>query len=643
MDGAEADTRISNTVMLTIDRLIGYCRLRGNIMEDLRSRLLDFSMPAPDQDAVEVSIPAPDRANQIILRKLDLDKTIFKAFESIEIPADDPRGVAWQIHCKINELICAFVRLEPDNQTIIFNNAIANIMEGIGLGTGDALTMLALFGGNYHLSTNTEAKSFIWKMGSKLHSSEIQTDKIPDARFYLEFFAEMAAPNGVAIRENQDTILDMFDEYQSLKVLYNEGFDIANEGLTDVDKDEISRFVKQLYKDEPDITSEVAHYKRARKQSSWEMKKVWDTRGHEFLRELVKLFDPVAAKAVRANSDLFNVKGVASCQVEYHLKFCEVIQSACKGMHTRNELKTHRMFPFKRIMAVLLDPIIQENCSELKTVYLKIFTAAYLETDLEQPKPLFEEDLLWWFFETAVLDLQKAAKHIKPYMKGDASSDYIFDGLVTSFAAYFNCRHNPEVVYTRIQEDTMNKVRTLVKEIHAKPEIKGSERYMLCCEKLISSMGIQVPQVQSKSSLSLRRVSIRPDSEKTDLEKLITAMNNDPRMVELVSEETEGAAQTLINADRLTNPYDPDYTYLRELGDENAASDNRTNVITFRQIVKRITDHIDENPLSESCTEMLEILANVMDHYLPSNQKRDPITFQLYDQVAIELPFCHSP
>jgi hypothetical protein len=133
------------------------------------------------------------------------------------------------------------------------------------------------------------------------------------------------------------------------------------------------------------------------------------------------------------------------------------------------------------------------------------------------------------------------------------------------------------------------------------------------------------------------------DSEKTDLQKLIAAMNNDPRMVELVSEETEGAAQTLINADRLTNPYDPDYTYLRELGDEIAASDNRTNVITFRQIVKRITDHIDQNPFSESCTEMLGIFSVVVDQYLPSNQKRDPITFQLYDQVAIDfLPLTSS-
>jgi hypothetical protein len=267
-----------------------------------------------------------------------------------------------------------------------------------------------------------------------------------------------------------------------------------------------------------------------------------------------------------------------------------------------------------------------------------LFTTAYLETDSEQPKPLFEEDLLWWFFEMAVVELQEAAENIESYMKG-ASSDYIFYGVLTCFATYFNCIHNPEVVYTRIQEDTMNKVRTLVKEIHAKPEIKGNKSHMLCCEKVMSSMGIQVPQVQSKSSLNLRRV----DGEKTDLEKLITAMSNDPRMVELVSEETEGAAQTFINADRLTDPYDPDYTYLRELGDEMAASDNRTNLITFRQIVKRITDHIDQNPLSESCTEMLEIFANVMDHYLPSNQKRDPITFQLYHQVAIELPFCHSP
>ncbi len=631
VDGTEADTRIMNTVTLTIDRLIGYCRLNENKLENLQ------------EDAVEASIPAPNRANQIILRKLDLDKTIFKAFGSIEIPADDPRGVAWQIHCRINELICAFVRLEPDNQTVIFNNAITHIMGGIGLGTVNALTMLALFGGNSHLSTTAEATSLIWTMGAKLHTSEVQTDKIPDARFYLEFFAEIVAPNDVPIRENQDAVLDMFDEYISLKVLYDEGFDIANEGLTDSDKDELGRFMIKLHKDEPDITREVANYKRARKQSSWEMKKMWDTRGHEVLRGLVKQFDPAAAKAVRTNSDVFNAKGVASCQVEYHLKFCEAIQSVCKGMHTRNELKTYRMFPFKRIMAVLLDPIIKESCFELKTVYLKLLTTAYLETDLEQPKPLFEEDLLWWFFEMAVIELQEAADNIEPYMKG-AGSDYIFDGVLTCFATYFTCIHNPEVVYTRIQEDTMNKVRTLVKEIHAKPEIKGNEIYMLCCEKLMSSMGIQVPQGKSKSSLFARRVSVRPDSDKTDLEKLIAAINNDPRMVELVSEETEGAAQTLINGDRLTNPYDPDYMYLRELGDEMADSDNRTNVITFRQIVKRITDHIDVNPFSESCTEMLEIFSVVIDQYLPSNQKRDPITFQLYDQVAIDfLPCTFAP
>jgi hypothetical protein len=552
----------------------------------------------------------------------------------IEIPQNDPRGVAWQVQCKINELIGAFVRSNEDNQLAIFNAAITVIMESVGLATGGAPTLTCLFGGNTILSKSTQAKTLITMMGKKLEGdgslgNTHRPDKDPQGRFFLEYFAEVCYPQHQAVRTNQDTVMEMLDYRPTLRILFDEGFVEASNELSEKDLDAINKAVKKEKNQNPKLSKRGLF---DRKRAEMEVKKVRNAEGYNHLIDLVKQFHPAAARKARRDHDHTNSAGIATCQVEYHIRFIQLLGNLSKGLHTRNEMKTQQMFPFKRVMAVLLDPIVRTKCAPMKLAYMQLLTDAYFETEIEPPKPLYEEEVLWWLFEVLVAELEEIKKDIEPHTTtGTPLFVYMFEGLVPCFTEYFLHVHNPEAIFSSSQNEVKDRIKTCAMELYEMPEIKASVSCLVSIEGLLRSMGFYIED-ETRMFKSKRGTAMKADSDKTELEKLITAMNNDPRFVQLIREENRGAVETLINADRLTNPCDPDYMELKSMCDDSAVADNRKNVITFEMVCERITQHINDNPLSEACTRMLALLANVIDFYLPANSTRDPVTFQLEEQ-----------
>jgi hypothetical protein len=619
-EGEKVDQEVLDSVLATMEELIHFCQEEKD--DD-------------DDDGMEhtlQSILDPDRGNQTMLRQLDLHEVILRALESIEIPEDDPRGVAWNIHCAMNKMISAFVRQNETNQEIIFEGAIETLMESIGLATGGASTLTSLFGDNAHLCTSQEVKTLTWMMGSRLSKTERTPDKIPNAKYALEFFAEIACPGGKPQRANQDNVMDMLGEFRSLlkERLFDKGNRAASRGLTEQDKGRVQTYMKKLKSENANISSDDRKAARARKTCELEINKIWSGEGYRALKELSKNFDPAAATAVREKSDFTNERGIATCQLEYHIKLTELVGSLSKGMHTRNEMKVQQMFPLKRVLATLLDDEIRENCFELKVAYLKLFIEAYLETELEPQKPIIKEEALWWFFENAATELEVVSMDIDTYMKGSLF-DYVFNGLLAAFLAYFDFVHNPEELYTRGQEDIMNKITDHVKDIYELEEVREHPKCAFILQELMRAMGIPIKN-DDGSQLMRRASAIKLDDDKSDIEKLVTGMNNDPRFTALIREEIEGAVKTFVNADMLTNPYDPKYLAAKETNSEASQADQRTNVITFKQIMSRITRHIDNNPFSDACTDILELLANIIDFYLPQDNIRDPVTFVLEEQ-----------